>query len=58
MRDLEVVQAGGQPGEDDEHRDAEGEEAPGPNERTLVLSHHTPNAPCRSVTRRRSRATG
>src|SRR5712691_4470925 len=56
--DLEVVQPRGQPGEDENDRDPEGDEAPDRDEGAFVLPHQTPNAPCFSVTRRRSRATG
>ena len=56
--DLEVIQACGERREDHRDHNAEGDEAPGVDEGARLLSHHTPNAPCLSVARRRSLATG
>ena len=57
-QNLEVVQPDGERREDQEDRNAESDEAPDRYESARILSHQTPNAPCFSVTRRRSRATG
>src|SRR5205814_539083 len=56
--DLEVVEPRRERREDHDDSYPEGDEAPDRYKGPRRLSHQTPNAPCFSVARRRSRATG
>ena len=55
--DLEVVEPGGQPAENEHDGKPDRGESPTMHERAGRASHH-PDAPCFSVTRRTSRASG